>query len=450
MEQNNQKNNHSVHSKDNPVAQQEGRSTNSSIAARKKKSRAKAKKRRRQRRILAFAMLFTLVFFFSLTVYAVNSYRHVEITLDAVSTQILQGEEVPELQVKAECTKARKEKRYLNRKEKYRVSNLVEDLNAGKGYTIDCEVNNKKEGSYKMEINLTKELQKRLSEEWDDRVTITITNGTFTVRNKTGDWDGEKFKRWDGTYVKSDFVDYKGDIYYFNKEGKKVTGVQQIGYAECTFDEDGKMISKETSIDPNKPMMALTFDDGPGGNTAELLEVLNKYNAHATFFMLGQKVEGNEDVIKKMVDIGCELGNHSYNHAQLSELDAEGIKEQISKTSTLISDAGGKSVTVLRPPYGDYSGDVASNAGLPIILWNIDTLDWESRNTEQIIQNVKTYADDGDIVLMHDIYDTTIDAAIELIPYLVGEGYQLVTVSELAEARGLELQNGVAITDFNL
>ena len=258
------------------------------------------------------------------------------------------------------------------------------------------------------------------------------------------------FKRWDGSYVKSDFVEYKGDTYYFDKEGHKVTGELQIGFSECVFDETGKLVSKETNIDPNKPMMALTFDDGPGTRTAELLEVLEKYNAHATFFMLGEKVEGQDEVISKMAEIGCELGNHSYDHPALSGLSAADVKKQMDGTNDLLIAACGKSATVMRPPYGDYAGEAAENVGLPIIIWNIDTLDWDSRNKDSIIQNVKTYADDGDIVLMHDIYDSTIDAAIELIPYLIGEGYQLVTVSELAEARGIALQNGVAYTDFNL
>jgi peptidoglycan/xylan/chitin deacetylase (PgdA/CDA1 family) len=166
--------------------------------------------------------------------------------------------------------------------------------------------------------------------------------------------------------------------------------------------------------------------------------------------MLGEKIEGQDDVINKMIEIGCELGNHSFDHAQLSALSASDVQSQMSRTDDLLIAACGKSATVMRPPYGDYAGEAAANVGLPIVLWNIDTLDWESRNTEAIIQNVKSWADDGDIVLMHDIYDTTIDAAIELIPYLIGEGYQLVTISEFAEARGLTLENGVAITDFNL
>lgn len=423
--------------------------SNSSLSARKKQSRAKAKRAKKRRQILAFSALFSVLFLVSITVFAVKKSRHIEITLRAVSGSVLQGEVIPEYRAEAVCTQPKKEKRFLDRKSDYRVSDLLEDLNSGKGYTIKCNANNIDEGAYKIRVKLTDELQKQLDEEWK-RVSIVVKNGKFTVKNKTGQWDGEtKFKRWDGTYVTSDFVESNGATYYFDNEGNLVTGEYQIGYAKCVFDEDGKLKSKETSIDPNKPMMALTFDDGPGEQTVRLLEVLNKYNAHATFFMLGEKVTGNEETIRKMTKIGCELGTHSFDHSSLSTLDAEGVKDQMNKSSNLIHAAGGKSVTVMRPPYGDYAGETANNVGYPIILWNIDTLDWESRDKDQIILNVKTYADDGDIVLMHDIYESTIDAAIELIPYLVGEGYQLVTISELAEARGITLGNGVAYTDFN-
>lgn len=418
------------------------------LAAKKRKARERARRKRRLRRILAFSMLFGLILIFSLTVFAVRKVRNIDITLEAVSTEIIQGDELPQFQVKAECVKPKKEKKMLERKEDYRVKNLVDDLNAGKGYTVVCDADSSVDDTYKIKIELTDEMQKQLKKDWK-RVTLLVKEGDLVVKNKVGEWDGDKFKRWDGTYVQSDYVDYKGDTYYFDKDGNKVTGTIQIGYEECVFDENGKLESKTTSIDPNKPMMALTFDDGPGDRTAELLEVLEKYSAHATFFMLGQKIEGQDEVIKKMVDIGCELGNHSYSHPSLSSLSAADVKKQMSDTNDLIVKACGKSATVMRPPYGDYAGEAAANVGLPIIIWNIDTLDWESRNKDAIITNVKTYADDGDIVLMHDIYDTTIDAAIELIPYLIGEGYQLVTISELAEARGLTLGNGVAYTDFN-
>ena len=179
------------------------------------------------------------------------------------------------------------------------------------------------------------------------------------------------------------------------------------------------------------------------------MDVLEKYNAHATFFMQGVNIPGYEAEVARMLQIGCELGNHSYDHPQLSTLDAAGIQKQIGDTNDLIRGAAGKPATVLRPPYGDIDDNMKANVGLPMILWNIDTLDWKTMDAQATINNVLCNADDGDIVLMHDIHSPSVDAAIYLIPKLIEDGYQLVTVSEMAEARGITMENGAVYTDFN-
>lgn len=133
----------------------------------------------------------------------------------------------------------------------------------------------------------------------------------------------------------------------------------------CVFDKDGRLLSKkESSIDPDKPMVALTFDDGPGPRTKELLDALQKYNAHATFFMLGQKVPSYADQVKRMKELGCELGNHSYDHADLSKLDEEGVQSEISRTNENIRQATGQEASLLRPPYGAISSTMKTVAGL--------------------------------------------------------------------------------------
>lgn len=420
-----------------------------SIVDHKQQGVENAKKRAKWIKIGAAALLFGLLAAGSVTVRAIYEYRHVEIEVTPVSAEILQGEEVPEFQAEAVCTESEKESNILNTDTGFTVCDLVSELNEGKDYTLTSSVDNNAEGTYAITVNLTDEFVKRLSEEWKGRVTITMRTGQLTVKNKIGEWEDNRFRRWDGSYITSDFLEYGGDTYYFNSEGEKVTDIQQIGIMQYTFDADGKMLSKECNIEPDRPMMALTFDDGPGEYTAELLAVLEKYNAHATFFMLGQKVSGREAEIQKMLELGCEIGNHSYSHPQLSKLGADAVKNQIGSTNDLLKGVTGTDATVMRPPYGDYAGQAAANVGLPIILWNVDTLDWKTRDTQQTIANVKTWADDGDIVLMHDIHKPTVDAAAELIPYLIGEGYQLVTVSELAEARGITLEPGKAYTDFN-
>lgn len=201
-------------------------------------------------------------------------------------------------------------------------------------------------------------------------------------------------------------------------------------------------------VDPDKPMIALTFDDGPSKFTMQILEQLEAHDARATFFMVGNNVGRYPDEVRKMKEIGCELGNHSMNHARLTELENDGISSEISGTNEAVSNVVGERTSLLRPPYGAVDDKVSGVADAPVVLWSVDTRDWEVQDatvvTNHILENVK----DGDIVLMHDIYDTTVQAAMEFIPQLIERGYQLVTVSEMAEARGITLENGVRYSRF--
>lgn len=414
----------------------------------KRRRREKARRIRRRRRILGMLLMCFLVITTAITVAAVGRRRHVEINLKVDDASILQDENLPEFTAEASCEDKKKDV-VLDKKSKYIVQDLLDELNAGKGYTLQCDTDGTQEGEFSVKIKLSEELNDKLTSDWKDRVTLNMKKGTLTVKNKIGEWDGDKFKRWDGSYVTSEFVESEGDTYYFDEEGNKVTGDRQIGFYDCTFDEGGKMESRESRLDPDKPMMALTFDDGPGERTNELLDVLEKYNAHATFFMQGVNIPGHEAEVSRMLQIGCEVGNHSYDHPQLSSLDAAGIQKQIGDTNDLIKSACGKEATVLRPPFGDIDDNVKANVGLPMILWNIDTLDWKTLDTQSTINCVLNTADDGDIVLMHDIHSTSVDAALYLIPKLIEDGYQLVTVSEMAEARGITMENGAVYTDFN-
>ena len=164
--------------------------------------------------------------------------------------------------------------------------------------------------------------------------------------------------------------------------------------------------------------------------------------------MQGINIPGHEDVISKMVEAGCELGNHSYNHPELPKLNDADMRAQIGDTNNLIEKACGQTATVMRPPYGTINDALKKNVGMPMILWNIDTLDWKTRNAQSTIDAVMNKVKDGDIILMHDIHTETVDAALKLIPKLQSEGYQLVTVSELAAAKGKHLLNGNTYTDF--
>ena len=208
-------------------------------------------------------------------------------------------------------------------------------------------------------------------------------------------------------------------------------------------------ISSEPTVSPEpKGMIALTFDDGPSDFTDRLLDCLEANNVKATFFLAGQEVEYFQEPVKRMEELGCEIGNHSYDHPDLTTLSADDAASQLSRTDQLIQDLTGHIATVVRPPYGSYNDTVAETAARPLILWSVDTLDWETQNADSTVQNVMDNASDGQIILMHDIFKESVDAAEIFIPQLLQEGYQLVTVSELAAAKGITLENGTAYGSF--
>lgn len=208
------------------------------------------------------------------------------------------------------------------------------------------------------------------------------------------------------------------------------------------------MSEEELKVDPGRPMIALTFDDGPGKRTGELLDVLAEYHAHATFFMLGKNAGLYQDEIRRMKEIGCEIASHSYDHPDLSKMDETEIRDQIDRTNQKFAEIVGQGAAVVRPPYGAISDTMKSVIGMPMILWNIDTLDWKTRNAEATVNMVMENVKDGDIVLMHDIHTESVDAAMELIPKLIEAGYQLVTVPEMAAAKGITMEAGKSYTDF--
>ena len=195
-----------------------------------------------------------------------------------------------------------------------------------------------------------------------------------------------------------------------------------------------------SNIDPSKPMIALTFDDGPRASvTNRILDSLSQYGGRATFFMVGTNVPQNGEVIRRMLAQGCQVANHTNDHKYISKLSNEGIVSQVSAVNEKVAAVCGVSPVVMRPPGGYVDArslSVLGSMGMPAIMWSIDTRDWQHRNAQKTINNVLSQVKDGDIILMHDIYDATADAAVVLIPELTARGYQLVTVSELAAARG--------------
>lgn len=210
--------------------------------------------------------------------------------------------------------------------------------------------------------------------------------------------------------------------------------------------DSGKKDSK--SQKPSVKYAALTFDDGPSSFTDRLLDCLESNNAKATFFMVGKEIDSFPDEVKRMEALGCELGNHTYSHADLTTLSPEDMSAEIAGVDESLVNLVGHGATVLRPPYGSINDSVRSTVGTPMILWSIDTLDWETQDAQKTVDTVMSQVQDGSIILMHDIFSTSVDAAEIFIPKLIEEGYQLVTIHELAKIKGTELQTGVAYGDF--
>jgi len=191
---------------------------------------------------------------------------------------------------------------------------------------------------------------------------------------------------------------------------------------------------KTPKINPKKPIVALTFDDGPSEYTTKILNTLQQYEGRVSFFVLGNRVEANKSKINRAVHMGCEIICHSWDHPDLTKISGSKIKKQLINTITAIAKITNGASLMFRPPYGYINKKVekiANKLGLALILWSIDPRDWESRNADEVYNYIMKYVKDGDIVLCHDVHETTAEAMSRLIPDLTEQGYQLVTVSEL-------------------
>lgn len=249
---------------------------------------------------------------------------------------------------------------------------------------------------------------------------------------------GTKYQKADGSFLKNDWMEIDGKKYYFGKDSYMTTGWLILDGKEYFFDDDGVYDSSK-----HRPMVALTYDDGPGLYTEKLLDCLEENDAKATFFMVGKNAGWFPDIVKRMKDSGMGIGNHSFDHTILTSVSAKAAQNQIEKTNDAIEEACGVPADTLRPPGGSSNEAVSEIAGLPLILWSIDTKDWKTRNADKTYQATLDNVKDGSIVLMHDIHESSVEASLRIIPDLIEKGYRLVTVRELAEAKGIDLENGV-------
>lgn len=275
------------------------------------------------------------------------------------------------------------------------------------------------------------------------------------------DLDGKKYYFDADGIMQTGWLDEGNKRYYLNLDGVMQTGDVVIDNKTYHFLEDGSLEGytpqkenvsqkdEETQEKKSQKTIAITFDDGPSSFTDRLLDCLQENHAKATFFMVGQEISYFSDTVKRMKELGMELGNHTYSHVELTGLTQEEISSEIGKTDQLLLELTGEGASVVRPPFGSINDAVKAEVGTPMILWSVDTQDWETQNTEKIVESVLENAGDGEIILLHDIFKETVDAAEIFIPKLIEEGYQLVTVHELAETHGIDLKTGIAYGSMN-
>lgn len=189
----------------------------------------------------------------------------------------------------------------------------------------------------------------------------------------------------------------------------------------------GKILENEGSR-----KIALTFDDGPHPYyTEQLLKGLKERDARATFFITGKNAREYPEIVKEIYDDGHLIGNHTYNHTQLTSKNRESFKEEIIKTNEAIKEVTGEDTIYVRPPYGSWNKEFEKELNMFPVLWTIDPLDWCSSNVSCIVDTVCAKAGENEIILMHDQYKSTVTAAFKIVDRLKEEGYEFVTVDEL-------------------
>ena len=263
-----------------------------------------------------------------------------------------------------------------------------------------------------------------------------------------------QWKNEDGTIVEQPGV-MPGDAQNSNLENTNDAQSSQGSSADpsqtaAPGTTDNAQTGNGRQIDPDKPMVALTFDDGPYAPVGNrIMDCLAQYGGKATFFMVGERVGSYKTEVRRMVAEGHEVANHTMNHKYLQKLGAAQIQAQVNQGNDAIQAACGVRPTLLRLPGGNHNATVMANAGMPMIQWNIDTLDWKTRNADKTVAAVLNHVKDGDIILMHELYGATGDAVLRIVPELHKRGFQMVTVSQMAAAKGKTLEAGKLYSSFN-
>ena len=185
-------------------------------------------------------------------------------------------------------------------------------------------------------------------------------------------------------------------------------------------------------LDSYEKKVALTFDDGPHpAYTETLLDGLAERGVKATFFLIGTNIEGREDLVRRMYEEGHRIGSHTYSHVQLTTVEVSAACEEIEKTNALIESITGERVLYIRPPFGSWMEELECAVDMTPVMWSVDPMDWKTQNTERVVTSVMNDVGDGDIILLHDVYPTSVEAALEIVDRLLAQGYTFVTVDEI-------------------
>lgn len=178
--------------------------------------------------------------------------------------------------------------------------------------------------------------------------------------------------------------------------------------------------------------IALTFDDGPHPvYTVQLLDGLRERGVKATFFLIGENIKGREDIVKQMYEDGHLIGNHTWSHVRLTDMDAVKACEEITKTSELVKSITGKNTEYIRPPFGSWDKDLECGFDMFPVLWSVDPLDWTTSNTDRVVEKVVSQTQENDIILLHDCYESSVEAALRIVDILQAKGFEFVTADEL-------------------
>lgn len=242
------------------------------------------------------------------------------------------------------------------------------------------------------------------------------------------------------------YYDYVYDYSYTESVNLTINYNEVHDYLDFTHELDAEYQNENGyNYSADKKTVALTFDDGPSSKyNAQFLDVLARNKAHATFFMVGTMMNNCQKCVLDTYNSGNEVGSHTYNHMNIKKNNALDVNDNLKQVDDLFYKITNDHIKYVRPPYGSYSKENLENINNPLILWNIDTEDWSHHDVDYIVNSVMENVQDGSIILMHELYETSLQALEVLLPRLYVEGYQVVSVSELANMKGKALESGHA------